>query len=243
MNPPVLLTGVTARYRRRVVLRRVSLAVEEGECVGVYGPNGAGKSTLLRLILGLLRPVEGEARTLGMVVARRDFRRVRPRIGYVPQAHAVDPRLPIRLEEAVLSGRAGRMGWRRRPDQRDLACARRAMEDAGLAALAHRPFGQCSGGEQQRALVARALAQEPELLLLDEPTSSLDRAYRLDLCRRLRQAHEARRLTTLVVSHDEDALGRLCDRIVTLRAGRIEHEEMPDAFMRRLHSEGAEAWR
>lgn len=176
------------------VLRGVTFTVQAGDFVCMVGPNGGGKTTLLRLILGLLRPTSGTVRVFGRppIEGRR-------RIGYMPQRAHLDPQFPVRALDVVLMGRLA--PWRLGPHRRaERARALAALDEVGLADLAGRPFSALSGGQRQRVLIARALACDPELLLLDEPTANLDPLMQDDVHDLLQQLN--RRLTIVIVSHD-----------------------------------------
>jgi ABC-type cobalamin/Fe3+-siderophores transport system ATPase subunit len=216
----------------REALREVSLRVREREFLGIFGPNGAGKTTLLRLINGLLRPTRGSAMVRGAALTRKNAMAVRAQTGYVPQSLAVDPRMPVLASEAVLMGRYGRLGLLRRPAPADFAAAEQAMREVGILHLAERPVGRLSGGEQQRVAIARALAQEPAILLLDEPTSSLDLAAQRSILALVRRVHDGRGMTTIMVSHDAATLAEACDRVVLMKAGRIVGECEPQVLTR-----------
>lgn len=161
--------GLSVDLGGRRVLTDVALRVRPGEFVGLLGPNGAGKTTLLRSILDLVPRRSGVVRIDGSVPGE-----VRSLIGYVPQRHEFAWDFPISVEEVVLSGRTTRLGWLRRPGVLDIRAADRALDRVGMAALRRRPVGELSGGQRQRVLVARALAAEPSVLLLDEPFTGLD---------------------------------------------------------------------
>lgn len=238
MGTAVRLREVTVSYREDVALRRVSLEVEEGEMVGITGPNGAGKTTILTVVNGLGRLLHGEAEVLGYRMAAgrkgRDFRlseaarRMRTMIGFVPQGQNVDPRLPVNVRESVMIGRYGRMGLWRRPRAEDWRLVDELLELVGMSHLADRPFGHLSGGEQQRTAIARALAQEPRMLLLDEPTASLDWRSRQEILELVTEIHRTRGLTTLLVSHDPRETFHRCDRVLLLRKGTIYAYGTPD---------------
>jgi iron complex transport system ATP-binding protein len=214
--------GVCAAYgsggRRRQVLSHVDLSVRSGEVLGVIGPNGAGKSTLLGVLSRALLPVAGEvtldARPLGRY-ARRELAR---RLAVVQQA----TRLPegYLVHEIVSMGRTPYVGlWRgaRREDEDEVE---RAMRETGVWELAERPVERLSGGEQQRVVLARALAQRPLLLLLDEPTNHLDLRYQTEVLSTLRGAAE-RGVGVLLVLHDLNLAARVCDRIALMAEGRV----------------------
>jgi ABC-type Mn2+/Zn2+ transport system ATPase subunit len=163
------LERVGAAYGALPALENVDGVVRPGEAVALIGPNGAGKSTLIKAVLGLVPVASGRITVLGRTPAeaRRD-------LGYVPQADTLDPEFPISVGQVVLMGRYRRIGWLRRPRATDRAAASAALEQVGLADLARRRFGTLSGGQRQRVLLARAIAAEPRLLLLDEPFNGVD---------------------------------------------------------------------
>ena len=197
------LARVEVGYHGAPVLPPIDLTIGAGEAVGVVGPNGSGKTTLVRTMLGLLRPVRG--------AVQFPLRR-RPRFGYVPQRAAADAVFPLTSLEVTLMGRYGLIGPLRRPKADDVEKARAALRDVDAEELALRPFHALSGGQRQRVLVARALASEPEILVLDEPTNGLDlpseRAM-MDLVR----SFTARRIAVVLISHQ---LGAVADHVGTL---------------------------
>lgn len=220
---PILIRikNAVVSYREDVALRGVSLEVEEGELVAIIGPNGAGKTTLLTLVNGLGHLLQGEVWVLGHNLARGCPAALRRQIGYVPQLLDVDPRMPVTAREVVMMGRYGRLGLLRRPGPSDGRVVGQLLELVGMASLAGRPIGHLSGGEQQRVAIARALAQEPSILLLDEPTASLDRRAKEQILRLVQRIHRERKLTTLMVTHSLAGLDGLCHRAVLMKRGRI----------------------
>ncbi|WP_026410991.1 metal ABC transporter ATP-binding protein [Actinomadura oligospora] len=163
------LDMVSVAYGAVPALEHIDGRVEEGEAVALIGPNGAGKSTLIRAILELVPLAAGTITVLGATPAR-----ARRDVAYVPQADTLDPQFPISVGEVVLMGRYRRIGWLRRPKAADRTAAREALERVGLADRARDRFGTLSGGQRQRVLLARAIAAEPRLLLLDEPFNGVD---------------------------------------------------------------------
>ena len=168
-GPAAVLTDLTVAYSGRVALSGVSATVPAGSTVALIGPNGAGKSTLIGSLLGLVRPAAGRVEVLGRSPAR-----ARREIGYVPQADTVDLDFPVSVGAVVLMGRYRRVGWLARPKAADRERAAAALAAVGLADRARDTFGTLSGGQRQRVLLARAIAAEPRLLLLDEPFNGLD---------------------------------------------------------------------
>jgi ABC-type Mn2+/Zn2+ transport system ATPase subunit len=205
-----------AGYDGDAVLRGVSLDLEAGSIGGLCGPNGAGKSTFIKLCLGLLKPRSGSITVLGKRPGA-GFRKTLFRIGYVPQ-NAAGGLLPVTVREAVSMGRYGRAGLFRPLSRRDWELTGAAMEAAGIGNLAGRRVQELSGGELQRTAIARALAMESELLLLDEPTSSLDAQGRVELLRIIKERGAYRHITALIVSHDEATLAE-CAPLYRLSRG------------------------
>jgi manganese/iron transport system ATP-binding protein len=194
--PVLRFDHVSVAYGRTVVLTDVHGDVQPGEAVALIGPNGAGKSTLIKSVLGLLPVVEGRIEVLGKppVQARRD-------VAYVPQADTLDAEFPVSVAQVVLMGRYRRVGWIRTPGRRDREIAAAALAAVGLADRAPDRFGTLSGGQRQRVLLARAIAQEPRLLLLDEPFNGVDAVSQdalLEALRTLRDTGAA----VLVSTHD-----------------------------------------
>ncbi|WP_029088504.1 anchored repeat-type ABC transporter ATP-binding subunit [Brevibacterium album] len=202
--------GVTVSLGGREVLRDVNFGLEAGELVGLIGPNGAGKTTLLRTLLGLIRPRSGTI-DIGGATARAS----RGRLGYVPQRHEFVWDFPISIEDAVMTGRYRRIGWLRRPALADYRAVNAALERVRLLDLRKRPVAELSGGQKQRVLVARALALESALLLLDEPFTGLDMPSQELLTELFTQlAREGR--TILMSTHDLPHAMHTCDRLLML---------------------------
>ncbi len=226
MNSPaaetvITLRDVAASYRKEEVLRGVSLNVSQGDFLGIIGPNGAGKTTLLTVINGLIRPHSGRAHVLGMPVSSENAGELRKRIGYVIQGQTIDPRLPITVRESALVGSYGRIGLLRRIPRAVQTRVDEMLDLVGMRHLQHRPLGHLSGGETQRVAIARALIQEPEILLLDEPTTSLDIQSQRNILDLIQDLHEQFCLTTLIVTHDLNMLPAACRRVVFLKQGHI----------------------
>jgi zinc transport system ATP-binding protein len=195
VTPAISFNNVSFRYGEREILERVNVSIEANEFIWVVGPNGGGKSTLLKLILGLLEPATGEVSILG-----RPPRESSHRIGYMPQNTNLDVRFPMTVLDVVLMGRLQRGIGGGAYSKEDKASAERALREVDLFSEGHRPFSSLSGGQQRRMLIARSLASDPAILLLDEPTANLDLLVEKDLQGLLREL--SKRLTLVMVSHD-----------------------------------------
>jgi iron complex transport system ATP-binding protein len=216
---------VTFSFNGTPVLDGVDLRLEPGRVVGVIGPNGAGKSTLVRLLSRLLSPASGSVRLNGYALAHwrsADLARV---LAVVPQ----DPELPAVFTawEMVLLGRTPYLGWMGRESERDRAIVRQAMEETGVCHLAHRLVGRLSGGERQRVVVARALAQQPRVLLLDEPTTHLDINHQVETLSLIAWLVREQGLAALAIFHDLNLAAQYCDELVLLHRGRVEARGAP----------------
>ncbi len=207
MGPLVRLSGAAIGYRRPL-LQAIDLEVAPGDFLAVVGPNGGGKTTLLRTLLGSLPPLGGRREAAPSL-----------RVGYVPQREAVDPLWPLSAGDVVLMGRVRRAGPGARLDHADRERARHALERVGLADLWHRTFHNLSGGQRQRTLIARALAAEPDLLALDEPTSGMDPAAELAAMDLLRDLHQGG-LAVVMVSHRLEAVANYAARLAFADQGR-----------------------
>lgn len=229
MTAPVIqIENAVVSYREDVALRGVSLEIYPEEFVGIIGPNGAGKTTLLTVVNGLGKLVSGRVQVLGKPVNGSGRHELRKQVGYVAQVEMIDPRMPMSVREVVMIGRYGMLGLFHRPDKHDWEIIDEALEMVGMTSLAYRPIGHLSGGEQQRVAIARCLAQEPKIFLLDEPTASLDWKAQTEILEAVKQIHDQRHLTTLFVTHDLDALPHTCDRVVLMKEGLIVGDGTPD---------------
>ncbi len=214
------MEDVTVSFGDVAVLDEVCLQVRKGEFLALLGPNGSGKTTLIKCILGLIRPDRGNIRIFGK--APRDLNDDRRRIGYVPQLISVDLTFPLLAKEAVLMGRYARIGMLRRPKEVDREAAQFAMERVGIADLANRPIARLSGGQRQRVFLARALANEPEVLLLDEPTTSVDPTTTEGFYELLGGFHREG-MTIILVSHDVGVVASHVDGVACLNRGLVGH--------------------
>jgi iron complex transport system ATP-binding protein len=220
----VEVAGVTFGYGAEPVLRDVACRVAPGEFVGVIGPNGSGKSTLLKLMSGYLRPWRGRVTIEGQAAERMSRAALGRVVAVVPQDTAVT--LPFSVMEMVLLGRTPHGSGFAFEDERDLAAARRAMERTATWSLAHRRVTELSGGERQRVILARALAQEPRILLLDEPAAFLDIRHEVEMYDLLRDLQRGG-MTVVSVLHDLNIAALYCDRLILLANGTVAGNGTP----------------
>jgi ABC-type Mn2+/Zn2+ transport system ATPase subunit len=213
-----------------IALKDISLEIMEGEFVGIIGPNGSGKTTLCRAVLGLMRPLEGSLQILDCACEKlRCYHRAR--IGYLPQKGSLDQNFPITVLEAIIMGRYGALGLFTRPSRRDREIALEALSDVGMSDHKDTALGHLSGGQQQRVLIARALAQQPQVLLLDEPTTGIDLITEHSIVDLICRLHADLGLTVLLVTHDINMIRPLVDRLVLLKT-RLFASGRPEEVLR-----------
>jgi manganese/iron transport system ATP-binding protein len=203
------ITGGAFSYGTTPALTDVSISVKPGEAMALIGPNGSGKSTLLKGVLGLIPLVEG---SMGLGNTEG--------IGYLPQTEHIDPEFPVTLKQVVMMGRYRKLGLFRFPSSADRAAVRKAIASVGLTNVANKRFGSLSGGQQQRGFLARALASEPGLLLLDEPFNGLDQPNREALMQTLRQL-KAAGVAIIVTTHDLDLAREVCDTVLFVNGRQV----------------------
>ncbi len=220
-EPPALeARDLDFAFGPRTVLRGVSLSVRAGEVVGLVGPNGSGKSTIVRIVSGVLSGYGGSARLAGREVSDTPARELARVLAVVPQEPVFG--FAFRAREIVLMGRHPHLAGLAFESDRDLALAERALERCGVLDLAERSIHELSAGERQRIVFARALAQEPQVLVLDEPASFLDIRHQVELYDVVRELAARERVAVLTVLHDLNLAAEYCDRIYLLRDGRVE---------------------
>ncbi len=223
------IENLTVAYNQREILHRVSLRVDKGEIVTLIGPNGAGKSTLIRAVSGVVPIESGEVAIDGTNLGQLSTVERARRLAVVPQARNLPPAFTV--YESVLLGRTPYLGWFGRAAPEDHARIRSALERTQLLPLAERRVGELSGGEQQRVLLARALAQDTPVMLLDEPITHLDLQHRERLIRLIRDLATQRGLAVLMVLHDLNEAAMYADRIALLVEGRIEAVGTPSEVL------------
>jgi manganese/zinc/iron transport system ATP- binding protein len=223
-STPIHIHDMTVAYHKKPVLWDVDLAVPEGKLVGIVGPNGAGKSTMIKAIMDLVPKASGWVRIYG-----KPFARMRQAIGYVPQRESVDWDFPIRALDVVLMGRYGHVGWLRRPGKTDREIAESALEKVGMADYRDRQINQLSGGQQQRVFLARALAQDARIYLMDEPFAGVDAATERAIIEILMELR-ARDKTMLVVHHDLQTVSQYFDWLVLINMRVVAAGETATVF-------------
>jgi manganese/zinc/iron transport system ATP- binding protein len=225
MSTPALeFHDVSVAYDRRPVLYGVDASLPAGTLCGVMGPNGAGKSTLLKAAMGLLPLRTGWVKFFGDA-----FHRVREKVGYVPQRESVDWDFPVTVRDVVMMGRFGRLGLFRRPGPADVKAVNEALERVQLTDLADRQIGNLSGGQQQRVFLARALAQDSQLYLMDEPFSAVDAATESAIISLLKEMRDAGK-TIVVVHHDLTTAPEYFDHLLLLNLRTIAFGPTKEVF-------------
>jgi len=213
----LIVKGVEFSYSSTPVLEGITMELVEPEILGIVGPNGAGKSTLIRCIDGILKPQCGSILLDGTEVRSMGLMEVAKRLGYVSQS--TSRTFPTTVFDTVLMGRRPHVGWR--CSERDVSKVVEVIRLMGLEELAMRDFNDLSGGQQQKVLIARALAQEPDVLLLDEPTSNLDIRHQLELMELIKGLVMGGEISVVMAMHDLNLASRYADRILIMKGGRI----------------------
>ncbi|HEX2252861.1 MAG TPA: metal ABC transporter ATP-binding protein [Thermoanaerobaculia bacterium] len=215
---------LTVAYRTQPVLWDVDLALPAGHLIAIVGPNGAGKSTLLKAILGLVKPLTGWVEVFG-----RPYRERRSWVGYVPQRESVDWDFPTSALDVVTMGLYGRVGWLRRPRREHRETARECLEKVGIPHLAERQISQLSGGQQQRVFLARALAQDARLYLMDEPFAGVDATTERAILALLEELRDTGR-TVVAVHHDLQTVAEYFDHVVLLNLRKVADGPVTTTF-------------
>ena len=225
MTHPIVIEGLSVSYDKKRVLSNVYLHLEEGKLIGVLGPNGAGKSTLFKAILGLIDSNAGNIKVYG-----EDIRENRKRMAYVPQRDEVDWTFPATVRDIVLMGRFPAKTIWQKMDATDHQKAKEAMEELSILDLADRQIGALSGGQQQRVFLARALCQEADILMLDEPFVGVDITTEEHIIRVLRKlSHEGK--TLLVVHHDLSSVKAYFDQVILINQRLIAYGDTETTFV------------
>lgn len=221
MQYAIQVKDMSFAYKGRKIFDNIHFALPQGSITAVTGKNGAGKSTLLQLILGLMKPQKGEVRLLGMKP-----KNARKKVAYVAQTDTLDWHFPITVEEFAMMGRYGKMGFFKRPSAIDRAKVAQILDEVHLSDKKQETIAHLSGGEKKRLLLARALLQEADLLVLDEPFNAIDTFNKEWLIELLRRLKREKAVSMLVVLHHEDEVKQLCDYRLELSDGMISQIQM-----------------
>jgi manganese/zinc/iron transport system ATP- binding protein len=223
-RPAIDVADMTAVYHEQPVLWDVDLQVPSGVLMAIVGPNGAGKTTLIKCILGLIRPVAGS-----VLVQGTTYRERREAVAYVPQRGSVDWDFPTNVLDVVEMGRYGALGWLKRPGKKEREAAMQALEKVGMASYANRQISQLSGGQQQRVFLARALAQDADIYLMDEPFQGVDATTERAIVELLRELRAAGK-TVVAVHHDLQTVPEYFDWVTLLNVRKIASGPVDDVF-------------
>lgn len=224
LESPLSIYDLTVAYHRKPVLWDVSIDFPAGQLIGVVGPNGAGKSTLIKAVMDLIAKASGEIRVFG-----KPYRKNRHRVGYVPQRESVDWDFPVDALDVVVMGLYGQIGWCLPVRRKHRQLAAEALERVGLADLANRQISQLSGGQQQRTFLARALVQDADLYLMDEPFAAVDAATEHAIIEILQEMKNHGK-TVLVIHHDLQTVADYFDYVVLLNMRVVAHGPVETTF-------------
>ena len=225
---PLWIENMTVAYRKKPVLRNVTVEMPEGKLIAIVGPNGAGKSTLIKAALGLIPTVTGKVAIYG-----RPYKEQRQKVGYVPQRGSVDWDFPTNALDVVMMGRYGQLGWLKRPGQREKKIAMECLEKVGMSGFANRQISQLSGGQQQRVFLARALAQDAQLYVMDEPFVGVDAATEKAIITILSDLKKEGK-TVLVVHHDLSTVKEYFDWVLLLNEEVIAIGPVEETFTKEM---------
>ncbi len=210
MSPLLELQNISAGYENKQVLTSVNLTVKSNDFIGIIGPNGGGKTTLLKVLLGLISPLSGD------IQFKKDLQ-----IGYLPQVNSIDKKFPITVREVVLSGRK-KSSWWAKANQKDIKKAEELLDFVGMLPYSNQSIGKLSGGQMQRVFLCRALISQPELLILDEPNTYVDKQFEVNLYEYLGQLNKE--MAILLVSHDVGTISSMVKTIACVNGSLHYHE-------------------
>jgi len=219
MNPAIKITNLSHSFGKRNVLGKLAFSVEKGDFFIIIGPNGSGKTTLMKLMARILKLQKGQIEILGLPNRSYTPKALARAVAFVPQRLPLD--LPFTVGEAVLLGRAPYQGALGIEGEKDLEIAKQAMQFTEVDHLTGSTLGQLSGGEQQRVFIARAICQEPEIMLLDEPTASLDLAHQVKVMDLMEKLKAEKAITVIMVSHDVNLAAMYSDQVLLLKEGEV----------------------
>jgi iron complex transport system ATP-binding protein len=229
MKPSINVNNLSHSFGETLVLKNISFQVPQRDFFIIIGPNGSGKTTLMKVISGILKPQNGELKILNHPIDQYHRKALARTIAFVPQMTFAD--FPFTVTEIVLMGRSPYLGILGLEQENDLEVANQAIAFTGLEHLAHRKLDQLSGGEQQRVYIARAICQEPDIILLDEPTASLDLAYQVRIMDLMEKLKTEKGITIVMVSHDVNLAAMYADHLMLLHKGQVVCQGLPDEVL------------
>ena len=229
MKPSIYVNNLSHSFGETLVLKNISFQVPHRDFFIIIGPNGSGKTTLMKVISGILKPQNGELKILNHPIDQYHRKALARTIAFVPQMTFAD--FPFTVTEIVLMGRSPYLGILGLEQENDLEVANQAIAFTGLEHLAHRKLDQLSGGEQQRVFIARAICQEPDIILLDEPTASLDLAYQVRIMDLMEKLKTEKGITVVMVSHDVNLAAMYADHLMLLHKGQVVCQGLPDEVL------------
>jgi len=229
MKPSINVKNLSHSFGDALVLKNISFQVPQRDFFIIIGPNGSGKTTLMKVISGILKPQNGELKILNRPIDQYHRKALAKTIAFVPQMTFAD--FPFTVTEIVLMGRSPYLGILGLEQENDLEVANQAISFTGLENLAHRKLDQLSGGEQQRVFIARAICQEPDIILLDEPTASLDLAYQVRIMDLMEKLKTEKGITVVMVSHDVNLAAMYADHLMLLHKGQVVCQGLPDEVL------------
>ncbi|WP_102029317.1 heme ABC transporter ATP-binding protein [Salirhabdus sp. Marseille-P4669] len=212
--------NISKHYKEQVVLKNISFQVKEGTCFGIIGPNGVGKSTLLKIISGLIEPSSGKIMLRNKELASISQKKLAREMAVLSQSGL--PTYPLSVEDTIMMGRYPHLHWYEREGKKDKEIVERVMEQTGVTSLREKLLDTLSGGERQRVAIAKAMVQQPKLLLLDEPTTYLDIHHQLVVLQLVKKWQKEAGLTVVMVMHDLNLASQFCDQLLLLNNGGIE---------------------
>ncbi len=237
MNSAITAKNLNYSFGEDLLLRNVSFQIPKRDFFIIIGPNGSGKTTLMKIMSGILKPQNGELKIINYSIDQYHRKALARTIAFVPQMLFVD--FPFTVTEIVLMGRSPYLGMLGLEEKNDLEIANQAIAFTGLEHLAHRKLDQLSGGEQQRVYIARAICQEPDIILLDEPTASLDLAYQVRIMDLMEKLKTEKGITVMMVSHDVNLAAMYADHLLLLHKGQVMCQGLPDEVITYQNLEAA----
>lgn len=228
MDNVIQVKNLSYKYTnaKELAINNISFDVKGGEILGIVGPNGSGKSTLLKLLSGILKPFSGKILLLDEDISRIKQKLIAQKLAVVPQNGIIG--FPFTAQDIVLMGRSPHLNLIESEKKRDFEVVKWAMEQTNSFSFRNHKINELSGGERQRVFIARALAQEPTIMLLDEPTSHLDLKYQIEVFDLIRRLNRENQITVVVVSHDLNLAGEYCERLILLKNGIIFNIGAPE---------------